>query len=129
MAASLFTDVHHYIAARQSGLLGQQMAMQVISQAEKPLEHVLCISIDDDSEPRYSSFCVRPVDAFAWGLSVRHYSQYEWQTKIDEMTLPGYDNAQIEQLTDSAFNSGYEAVWIVGGDGIEQRCKIEITSR
>ncbi len=116
LAASLFTDVHHYVAARQSGLLGQQMAMQVINQAEKPLEHVLCINIDDDSEPRYSSFCVRPVDAFAWGLSVRHYSQYEWQTKIDEMTLPFYDKAQVEQLTDSALNSGCDAVWIVGGD-------------
>ena len=115
LAAALFTDIHHYIAARESGLLGQQMALQVISQAEKPLEHVTCINIDDDTEPRYSSFCVRPVDAFAWGLAVRHYSHYEWKTRIDEISLPQYNQKQVEALTDSALNSGSQAVWIVGG--------------
>ena len=115
LAAALFTDVHHYVAARESGLLGKQMALEVISQAERPLEHVTCINIDDDAEPRYSSFCVRPVDAFAWGLAVRHYSHYEWKTRIDEITLPQYNEDEISALTDSALNSGSQAVWIVGG--------------
>jgi hypothetical protein len=116
IAAALFTDWHHYEAARQSGLLGQRLARQAIKQAKKPLEHVLCISIDNADEPRYSSFCVRPVDAFAWGLSVRHYSHYTWKTRIDETTLPQFDQQQIQTIADSALNSSCEAVWVVGCD-------------
>ena len=114
LAAALFTVLHHFQAARQSGLLSQELAMQVISQADKPLERVVCINIDDETEPRYSNFCVRPVDAFAWGLSVRHHSHYTWKTDITNITLPQYNHQQIEMLADSALNNSFEAVWVVG---------------
>ena len=114
LAACLFTDLHHYQAARQSGLLGRQLAMQAIHQADKPLERAMCISIDDATEPCYSTFCVRPADAFAWGLSVRHYTNYTWKTAISEIHLPTYYQQQVEALADSALRSGNEAVWIVG---------------
>ena len=116
LAAALFTDIHHYQAARQSGLLGRQLAMQAISHSERPLERVMCINIDDDTEPRYSNFCVRPVDAFAWGLSVRHYSHYTWKTAITETTLLQYNEQQVKALADSALQAGNEAVWVVGHD-------------
>lgn len=116
LAAAIFTDLHHYLAARQSGLLGKQLAMQVIQNTETPPLSAFCINIDDDAEPRYSNFCVRPVDSFAWGLSVRHYSHYQWKTAITEATLPHYDQQQIEELADSALNSGCDAVWVVGHD-------------
>ena len=90
--------------------------MQAISQAERPLERALCINIDDPQEPRYSNFCVRPVDAFAWGLSVRHYSHYTWKTAISEITLPQYNEQQVKALADSALQAGNEAVWVVGHD-------------
>lgn len=116
LAAAVFTDMHHFLAARQSGLLGKRLATQAINQAQQPLQRAFCISIDDPDEPRYSSFCVRPIDAFAWGLSVRHYSNYTWKTNISETTLTHYDPQQIEALTDSALRSGNEAVWVVGHD-------------
>lgn len=116
LAAALFTDVHHYIAARESGLLGKKLAMQAVNAVERPPRKAFVISIDDPEEPRYSSFCVRPVDAFAWGLSVRYYSHYEWNTHIDEVTLPAYDRQQVGTLADSALQSGCEAVWVAGHD-------------
>lgn len=114
LAACLITDTHHFLSARESGLLGRQLAMQAIDQAPKPLERAFCISIDNEAEPRYSNFCVRPVDAFAWGLSVRHYTHYRWTTAISEIKLPAYDRQQVEALADSALHSGNEAVWVVG---------------
>ena len=116
LAAAVFTDLHHYRAARQSGLLGKRLAMQVIQNTETPPRSAFCINIDNDAEPRYSNFCVRPVDAFAWGLSVRHYSHYTWKTNITEVKLPAYDRQLTETLADSALNSGCEAVWVVGHD-------------
>lgn len=123
MAVALFTDVRHYVAARESGLLGKHLAQQAISQTigadsrtSLPPSRVLCINIDDPEEPRYSSFCVRPIDAFAWGLSVRYYSHYEWNTHIDVEVLSEYDPQKVEAIADSAFHAGNEAVWIVGRD-------------
>ena len=116
ISAALFTDLHHYQAAKQSGQLGKRLAMQVIQNTPTPPQHVFCININDDAEPCYSNFCVRPVDAFAWGLSVRHYSHYSWKTSITETTLPHYDQQQIQALADSALNNGCEAVWVVGHD-------------
>ena len=116
MAAALFTDIRHYVAARESGELSREMAMEVINSTDTPTEKVLCISIDDEAEPRYSNFCVRPVDAFAWGLSVRHFSHYTWKTQITTISLPHYDQQQIESKADSALQNGYQAVWIAGHD-------------
>jgi hypothetical protein len=116
LATALFTDIHHYRAARQSALFGKRMAMLAISKADHPLQRVLCINIDNPDEPRYSNFCVRPVDAFGWGLSVRHYSHYAWKTAISEITLPQYDKEQVKALADSALQAGDEAVWIAGYD-------------
>lgn len=114
LAAALFTDVHHYIAARESGLLGKRLAMQAIETAGHPLQKAMVISIDDPEEPRYSSFCVRPADAFGWGLAVRHYTDYTWNTAISEATFHHYDPGQVKAVADSALRAGNEAVWVVG---------------
>lgn len=123
MTTALFTDVRHYIAAKESGLLGKHLAQQAISQtmgtnsrASLPPSRVLCINIDNPEEPSYSSFCVRPIDAFAWGLSVRYYSHYEWKTHIDVELLSEYDSQKVEVIADSALHNGSEAVWVVGLD-------------
>ena len=116
LAVALFTDIRHYEAARQSGLLSKRMALLAISKADHPLQRTFCINIDNADEPHYSNFCVRPVDAFGWGLSVRHYSHYSWKTAISETTLPHYDEQQVRALADSALQAGNEAVWIAGYD-------------
>ena len=116
LAAAVFTDIHHYTAARRSGVMSRRMAMLAISKADHPLQRIFCISIDNPDEPRYSNFCVRPVDAFAWGLSVRHYSHYTWKTAISEAKLTHYDSQQVKALADSALLAGDEAVWVAGDD-------------
>jgi len=112
--AALFTDIHHYIGARNSGLLGKNMAMQVIEHAEKPVQKALVITIDDPKQPRYSSFCVRPADAFGWGLSVHHHSGYSWKTAISEAKFDHYDPVLVKATADSALHAGNDAVWVVG---------------
>ena len=114
LSATLFTDIHHYVAARDSGLLGRELATQAIAQASKPLERAMVINIDNPDEPRYSNFCVRPVDAFAWGLSVPYYSHYEWDIHIDEVKLSFYDANRVKIIADSALHSGNQVVWVVG---------------
>lgn len=114
LAAALFTDVHHYVAARESGLLGKRLAEQVLKDGGQPLQKVMVINIDDPDELRYSNFCVRPVDAFGWGLSVRHYSGYTWNPFICEATFDHYDPVQVKATADSALHAGCEAVWIAG---------------
>lgn len=120
LSAAVFTDIHHYLAARQSGEISKQMASFVINEVKltdnKIPKQVLCISIDNKQLPHYSNFCVRPVDAFAWGLSVRHYSHYKWKTQISTISLPIYDEQQIKLLADSALHNSNEAVWVVGHD-------------
>lgn len=117
LAAALFTDVHHYLAARDSGLLGKHLAMQAIEAADRPLQRAFVISIDDPEEPQYSNFCVRPADAFAWGLSVRHYTGYAWKTAFTEAQFDHYDPGQVKAVADSALHAGCEAVWVVGHKG------------
>ena len=114
LAAALFTDVHHYIAARDSGLLGKRLAMQAIEACPTAPRQAFVISVDDPGEPHYSSFCVRPADAFAWGLSVRHYTGYAWQVHISETVLQHYDDRQARLLADSALQAGNDVVWVVG---------------
>ena len=114
LATALFADIHHYKAAHESGLLSKRMALLAISQANHPLQHVLCININNTAEPSYSNFCVRPVDAFAWGLSVRHYSHYTWKTSVSEITLPEYNEQQVAAIADSALQAGNDAVWVAG---------------
>ena len=92
------------------------MALLAISKADHPLQRAFCINIDNSDEPRYSNFYVRPVDAFGWGLSVRHYSHYSWKTAISEVTLPEYNAQQVQALADSALQAGDEAVWVAGAD-------------
>ncbi len=114
LAAALFTDIHHYVGARDSGLLGKRLAMQAIEHAVRPVQRALVITIDDPEQPRYSSFCVRPADAFAWGLSVRHYSGYLWKTAISDTTFNHYDPALVKAVAVSALHAGNDAVWVVG---------------
>ena len=115
LLADIVTDLHHYQAARESGQLSRHMATQALEQTDlQTTTRVLCINIDDPSEPHYSSFCVRPVDAFAWGLSAIHFSHYTFKPTISELTLPSFDAARVEALADSALQAGCDAVWVAG---------------
>ena len=117
--ASLFTDVHHYIGAYQSGLLGKQMAFETIDKTGYPVQQVFCITIEDDYTPKYSSFRVRPIDAFGWGLSVRHYTGYTWPTIINGTILKEKEVVFIQQIADSALQSGAQCVWVIDNNQVK----------
>jgi len=168
--AILITDVHHLQAARASGQLSRQMAMEVIDSfspsshdlgipkrsarprvdeqrsgmartvngplgplgtlatsgkgygsategresQERSMVNVFCISVSStDDMPGYSSFYVRPVDAFAWGLSVRHYTHYQYPAQLRDTTLSNPTPNELRHVADSALNAGASSVWIV----------------
>lgn len=113
LLAAIFTDIHHTIGAIQSGNLGKKLALEAISQTNKPIQRACCISITDDSVPKYSSFAVRPTEAFAWGLSVRHYNQYAWPAEISFVSLNKENADDVKHIADSLLQSGIECVWMV----------------
>ena len=130
IGAAVITDAHHAVWALRSGELSRQLAQQAIVKTGEPVDSVLCITIEDE-RPRYSSFIVRPQDAFAWGLSVRHYTGYRWPQHYDFKILSATDNdatrEQVQAQADAIARSavGQHAadgltfcVWIFDGDEI-----------
>lgn len=123
LCTALFTDVHHTIGALKSGELGKNMALEAIRLTGKPVQNAYCISIDDEVTPKYSSFGVRPIDAFAWGLSVRYYTNYSWPTDIKDTTIMQNETVNLDHLADSILHSGVQCVWIVDGENIRVKKK------
>ena len=116
--AALITDIHHTIGALNSGYLGKRLAMEAIKQTNKPITHAYCISIDDERTPKYSSFSVTPIDAFAWGLSVRHYTNYTWPIDIKDTLLTKEESIHLNHIIDSVLQTNMQCVWIVNGKHI-----------
>ena len=123
LLAAFITDWHHIEGARQSGLLGKEMAAEVIRQTPRPVQKVYLVTIDDEETPRYSHFGVRPVDAFAWGLSVRHYVDYAWPQEIYDTIVSHPQEAA--SIVERKLQEDYEAVWTVSNHAISVRNKGE----
>ena len=121
LLSALLTDIHHTIGALNSGLLGKKLALETIKLTGKPVDYVFCISIEDEITPKYSSFAVRPIDAFAWGLSVRHYNNYLWPSEIKDTILTQNESDNINHIVDSILNTNTQCVWIVNGNHISVR--------
>lgn len=119
LTAAIITDIHHTIAAQKSGFLGKQMALEAIQKTVHPIKNAYCITIDDEVTPKYSSFGVRPVDAFAWGLSVRYYTNYAWPDNIRDTVLFENKTEIVKAITDSVFSCGSQCVWIADNQGIK----------
>jgi hypothetical protein len=115
LLAALITDVHHYQAARDSGEMSRRMANEVICQSsDHAANSVFCISVSRTSDVHgYSSFYVRPVNAFAWGLSVRRYTNYQYPVSLRDTTLFDPTAERLHHVADSALHAGATTVWIV----------------
>jgi len=111
IVSALLTDAHHWQKAYQSGLIGREMAMQVIEQTRREPRHVMVVNMADNL-PKYSMFCVIPYDAFGWGLSVEHYSDHKIQPSIDFFEEVE-DKSELPKLIHQAGRRGMDAVWIV----------------
>jgi hypothetical protein len=123
LLAAFITDWHHIAGARQSGLLGKEMAAEVIRQTPRPVQKVYLVTIEDEETPHYSHFGVRPVDAFAWGLSVRHYVDYAWPQEIYDTIVSHPQEAA--SIVERKLQEDYEAVWTVSNHAISVRNKGE----
>ena len=112
LLAAIITDIHHFQATFQSGRLSRQMAMETIKKTGEKANNVFCISIvSSDDVPGYSSFYVSPVNAFAWGLSVRRYTDYQWPETITDTVISNV--SQVKHIADSVFQTNTQFIWIV----------------
>ena len=117
-AAMLITTGHHWLKSVESGETGKHLAKEVVRQSHRPAYNVLLI-MQEDTSPKYSSFCAQPADAFGWGRAVCTETHYKWPEHITEIIVPtGQWNKRISELTAGSFPKDYDAVWIQKGKTI-----------
>ncbi len=116
--AAVIVDYHHWTMSYQSGMLGKQLTLQAIEKTQKGAKKVFLIEINRH-QPKYSSFCVTSIDAFAWGFPVKYYTDYQWPEVIEDKELDMEETNRTEALADSAIHAGYEVVWLLDFDHID----------
>lgn len=117
--SALIVGFHHWKASYDSSIIGKEMAQSVLRQMTKPVDKAYCIVIEDDY-PKFSSFCEKPSYAFGWGTAVRYENEYQWPKELNDTTIDYIINTQqITELTQQAFQKGYQCVWIVEGKDVK----------
>lgn len=117
--SALIVGFHHWKASYDSSMIGKEMAQSVLKQSTKPVDKAYCIVIEDDY-PKFSSFCEKPAYAFGWGTAVRYENEYQWPKELNDTTVDYIINTQqITELTQQAFQKGYQSVWIVDGKDVK----------
>ncbi|MDY6247862.1 MAG: hypothetical protein SPL55_00290 [Prevotella sp.] len=120
-AAAIFVDVHLWWKSYQSGLIGREMAREIIVKTAQPPKNAFLIIIEDDY-PRLSSFCVVPSDALGWGRAVQFETDYEWPKMVNDTTIQRNAMAQktAQELARRQLDSQqFDAVWIINHRNIE----------
>lgn len=123
LLAALISDIHHGYAAYQSGIVGKEMAEDVLRKSRTLPQNVYIINIDN-GEKKYSTFNVIPHEAFGWGRAATHYSDYSCASSIEDTTITAPDdNATkqrlIEDITKKVeLKDTYDALWVVDGKNI-----------
>ncbi len=119
--AAIFVDVHLWWKSYQSGLIGREMAREIIVKTAQPPKNAFLIIIEDDY-PRLSSFCVVPSDALGWGRAVQFETDYEWPKMVNDTTIQRNAMAQktAQELARRQLDSQqFDAVWIINHRTIE----------
>lgn len=119
--AAIFVDVHLWWKSYQSGLIGQEMAREIIEKTAQPPKNAFLIIIEDDY-PRLSSFCVVPSDALGWGRTVQFETNYEWPKMVSDTMIQRNAMAQktAQELAQRQLDSQqFDAVWIINHRTIE----------
>lgn len=118
LLSAVFIDVHHYIAAYESSLVGKRMAVSTVEQSTVKADSVRVIILEDEYR-KFSNFCVPPSEAFGWGLAVRHETAYQWPGFIKDTTISRSAAQSVAPLTHQALRSGYSAVWVVDNKNVK----------
>ena len=119
--AAIFVDIHLWWKSYQSGLIGREMAREIIEKTAQPPKNAFLIIIEDDY-PRLSSFCVVPSDALGWGRAVQFETDYEWPKMVSDTTIQRDAMAQktVQELARRQLDSQqFDAVWIINHRTIE----------
>ncbi len=114
--SAVAVDARHWQKAHQSGLVGYRMALATMAQTHRPTHRVCCICVDRD-EPKYSSFCVIPYDAYGWGNAVIWETGGQWPQVLDVEKITPEDG--IAATARKKLRQGYDHVWIADGENIQ----------
>ena len=110
--SAVAVDARHWQKAYLSGIAGYEMALSTISQTHKPTHRVCCLCVDR-GEPKYSSFCVIPYDAYGWGNAVIWETHGRWPQVLDVQKITPTDG--ISRTACQKLRQGYDHVWIADG--------------
>ena len=119
--SAIFVDVHLWWKSYQSGLVGQQMAREIVEKTTTAPKNAFLIIIEDDY-PRLSSFCVVPSDALGWGRAVQFETNYEWPQELRDTTIQRNALSQktAHELARRQLDSKqFDAVWIIDKKSVE----------
>ena len=115
LTASLAIDAHLIHESIKTSVVGKKMAQEAIQKTGKPVKSVYVIIIEDDN-PKLSSFCVIPSEAFGWGIAAQYETNYQWPEEIEDTTIERSQDYKYKaeilgnlQLQEKKF----DAVWIV----------------
>lgn len=112
-----FTLLHHAYASFLSGKVGEQMAKNIVSQYDRPVNKVMLIHLDK-GETKYSSFWVIPFEAFGWGYSALQQTGYQWPKTIlnEEIT----NRKQLKSLLLKAEKASCDGVWYAEDEQVKR---------
>ena len=116
MTVSLFTmsliALHHWHETYLSGLRQERISKQALHALGEPVDSIFSINIVDGYR-KYSTFCVRPTDAFAWGNSVQLRTSYRWPQTWEDVSIPEKQRSRVPEIADSAYRAGFQKVLLI----------------
>jgi hypothetical protein len=125
ITATLISDIHHWHETYKSGLIGKDLAVNVLKKTTGKPQIVRIISIDNN-EPKYSIFNVIPRDAFGWGKAAKYESGYTvaneevTDTLIGPFESPSAKELGIKEMTQEILSANrYEAIWIIDSTDVK----------
>lgn len=117
--SAIMVDSRHYVATYRSGMIGYNMAQEVLAQTKKNTQRAFCISIDRN-EQKYSTFCVIPYDAFGWGNAVYFHTRHRWPKVLkDKIISKEHAKCCLNDMIKQKFKEGYDHIWIVDGTQVK----------
>ena len=121
MTVSLFTiiliDLHHWNETRLSGQRQERLSKQALRVLGSPVDSVFSINIVDGYR-KYSTFCVRPTDAFAWGNGVQLMTAYRWPKTWEDVSIPEEQRRRVPEIADSAYRVGFRKVLLISHETV-----------
>ena len=115
LVSAIFIDIHLWKESVKSGLMGKEMAQEIVKKTGSPVNSAYFIVIDDNY-PKLSSFCVIPSEAVGWGIAVQYENNYQWPKIIRDTIIERRINAEktAEEIALKKINhKQVDCAWII----------------